>query len=114
MESHAPKADDRDMQALLDALPEPWVLLVIVGVGGVVGVLIVTASALRQGIALIELEQRVALLRHQQRRQLIERGLLAEDGGPPIVGGEDDSVDVEIIEPDATAGPAPDVASKAA
>ncbi|MFI4882856.1 MAG: hypothetical protein ACIAQU_09765 [Phycisphaerales bacterium JB064] len=72
--------------------PEAWLLVVAIGGIGILAMLMTMAAAIRHGVAIATLENRVTTLRAHHRRQLIERGLIADDDEL------DASSDVDIIE----------------
>ena len=73
--------------------PEAWLLVGAIGGIGILAMLMTMAAAIRHGVAITTLENRVTALRAQHRRQLIERGLI--EGDPDEF---DDLGDVDIIE----------------
>ncbi|MCW5756767.1 MAG: hypothetical protein KIT54_05975 [Phycisphaeraceae bacterium] len=58
---------------------EAWIVVVAIAAIGILATLLTMAAAIRQGIALIHLENRVRLLRAQQRQAMIDRGLIEAD-----------------------------------
>lgn len=74
---------------------EAWFLLVVIAALGVGAMLLSMASAIRHGLRVMHLEARVKALRAEQRRRLIERGLIEPDPDEII---EVDVLDDEVIE----------------
>jgi|GEM_PF-6604688 len=85
------KTGPRTPDAWVMNLPsEAWLVPVGIAALGIGTMLLSMAAAVRHGVSVIDLENRVQALRAQQRQLLIERGLIEPD--------ESDVAEVEVIE----------------